>query len=716
MIKKHGKDGWKLSELARGAALITGVALTAYILSLYSFFENLEYKLYDLSFQVRGPHSIEDNEIVIVAIDEDTADSLSYPFNRKYYAELIRKLNKLGARSITFDIQFSSVGFDPEADSIFYAAIEEAGNVVLAGKVAYKHDWRMKESMAEIKPPVKQVAPSGTPMGLANDMIDPDGITRRYPLFLMVDSVGYLTLGLKTYALVNDLGDELFTGERSGDFKYGNLTIPRFEYQNCLLNYYGPSGTFPTYSFIDVVKGVYDFDDMLADLTPEEMEILAASGMVDLFEDSPFKDKIVLVGASAEDLQDNKLTPFFTAAKPLKIPGVEVHANAIQMFIDGRYLSTVDILWVRWGVVILSVLLFLNGRMKRQWMAILIVVALFGLIAIGGIWLFTRHGLWLREMPLLLTLTVGYPTNLVYRFIQIQRDKAMIRGMFSQYLPEKVVDQLIANPYLMKLGGEKRRMSVLFTDVAGFTTVSERLSPDELVALLNEYLTEMSQIISDNEGIIDKYEGDLVMAEFGAPIWYEDHAACCCRAALDMQKQLVEMRRKWKDDGKVELYSRVGINTGEMIVGNMGSRQLFDYTVMGDAVNLSSRFEGANKNYNTTIMIGKETWDDVREDFVTRPLDLLRVKGKTAPVEVFELLAEKPEELSPDKLKVLELFAKGREQYKSHRFEEALQLFQQGFKIDPNDGPSLVYIERCKEYINDPPDENWDGVCTLVEK
>jgi len=226
----------------------------------------------------------------------------------------------------------------------------------------------------------------------------------------------------------------------------------------------------------------------------------------------------------------------------------------------------------------------------------------------------------------------------------------------------------------------------------------------------------MTNIIQDNQGIIDKYDGDLIMAEFGAPVWYEDHAARCCRAALGMQRKLSQMRERWKAEGKDELYSRVGVNTGEMIVGNMGSEEVFDYTVMGDAVNLSSRLEGANKIYGTKIMIGYQTYLDVKDDFVIRQLDFLRVKGKNEPVEVFELVAERNDELSMSLRKTLEFFRVGIEMYRMRNFKQARDLFRQALQHEANDNPSQVYLARCEDFLNKPPRDDWDGTFTLTEK
>ncbi len=750
--------------------IIISVGFLAYVMSLFGFFQLLEYKLYDLTFQFRGPRQMQvtadSTEIVVVAIDQETADSLSFPFDRKHYATVVNKLSKLGARRIVFDIDFSSVGANPLSDSLFYEAIENAGNVVLAGKIIDRYARGIRDPIRDIKPPTTSVSPPGAQFGLVNDLVDMDGVTRRYPLYFTARGKTYLTLGTKVLALERDAMGEKLDSVQVGYFQFAGLKAPLFDQNSTLLNYFGPAGTFSTYSFIHVVQGDYDFD-----FSEEEIEILKAFDpemYEEMFSSSPFKDKIVIIGASAEDLQDNKYTPFFKEAEPLKTPGVEVHANALKMMLEGSFIQPLGLLWTLLGIVILSFLMFMNGRdlpklfsfivcsifileiatvggitiftgSPRGWIIVLIAVILgvfvfmgrgknvsqwaglfvtfllVEVVIISGVETFSNQ-YWLRLIPLLLTVVLGYPTNLVYRFVLAQKEKAMIRGMFAQYVPQKVTEELIANPEKARLGGELRRLSVLFTDVAGFTTVSEKLTPEQLVLLLNEYLTAMTNIILENDGIVDKYEGDLIMAEFGAPIWYEDHAAKCCRASLRMQAKLKQMRDSWREEGQIPLYSRVGVNSGDMIVGNMGSEQVFDYTVMGDAVNLSSRLEGANKGYDTTIMIGHETWKDVHEEFVTRRLDLLRVKGKTEPVKVYELIAERESDVTDDLRKTIDAYEKGLNHYRERRFEAAKEYFIRAIEITEDDGPSNTYLKRSEMYIAEPPPDGWDGVWELTEK
>ncbi len=316
----------------------------------------------------------------------------------------------------------------------------------------------------------------------------------------------------------------------------------------------------------------------------------------------------------------------------------------------------------------------------------------------------------------LITDTLVTDSRRVMRYLTERRQKAMIKNTFSRYVPGKVVSELLKNPDLLKLGGEERVMSVIFSDVAGFTTISEKLSPTGLVMLLNEYLTAMTDIVMQHDGIIDKYEGDAIMAEFGAPLPDDEHALKACLTAIDMQIKLAEMRVQFKAMGKPELSARVGINSGNMVIGNMGSQAIFDYTVMGDNVNLASRLEGANKAYNTNIMCSEATRKFIEHALITRELDILRVKGKTEGIKVHEVICRKSDGLSDSMRQVLDIYNQGLTAYKEHRWQDGITFFTEALKIEPNDGPSGVYLERCNEYILNPPPDDWDGIFIMRTK
>ena len=257
---------------------------------------------------------------------------------------------------------------------------------------------------------------------------------------------------------------------------------------------------------------------------------------------------------------------------------------------------------------------------------------------------------------------------------------------------------------------------MLFSDIAGFTTFSEKLPPEELVLVLNEYLSAMTEIVFKNDGTLDKYEGDAVMAFWGAPVELDNNALHACNAALEMQEKLVEIREKWRSEGKPDVHVRIGLNTGEMVVGNMGGTGKFDYTVIGDSVNLGSRLEGANKQYGTYVMVSERTQELVRDYFEFRELDLLIVKGKTLPIKVFELLGRKDNSVPAKKISAVEHYLSGLDLYRRKQFADAIKKFNEALAIDPTDSPSLLYIERSQAYLDAPPPDDWNGVFILKTK
>ena len=295
------------------------------------------------------------------------------------------------------------------------------------------------------------------------------------------------------------------------------------------------------------------------------------------------------------------------------------------------------------------------------------------------------------------------------------RQKKEVRGAFSRYLSPQVVDQVLEKPELLSLGGSRRVMTCFFSDVAGFTSISEALSPEDLVHLLNRYLSLMTRAVMDRGGTVDKFEGDAIMAFWGAPLPQEDHAWRACQSALEQQEIMARFRAEVLAEGLPELRVRMGLNTGPMIVGNMGSEERFDYTVMGDAVNLASRLEGANKQYSTYIMISETTYAEVKDLVEVRELDLLRVKGKQEPIRVYELMAVTGK-LPPEKERTRAAYQEGLALYRDMDFVAAEQAFTRALESDPEDGPSLTYMERCRTYRDYPPPSDWDRVFTMTTK
>jgi len=287
--------------------------------------------------------------------------------------------------------------------------------------------------------------------------------------------------------------------------------------------------------------------------------------------------------------------------------------------------------------------------------------------------------------------------------------------MFSHYMSDLLIQDLLRNPAKLRLGGEKRVLTVFFSDLAGFTSLSEKLNPEQVVFLLNRYLTAMTDIILASGGLIDKYEGDAIMAFWGAPLPQEDHALRACLAALENQSRLVQLRQEFEQMGLPPIHARIGLNTGEMIIGNMGSNQRFDFTVIGDSVNLASRLEGAGKEYGTFITLSEETYRQAGGQIEVREIDLLTVKGKDRPVRIYELLAAKGQ-LDDQGRKIQQLFAAGLEQYRHREWSQAISFFQEILALDPNDGPARTFLGRCEYFRHDPPASDWDGVYRLTSK
>jgi adenylate cyclase len=407
---------------------------------------------------------------------------------------------------------------------------------------------------------------------------------------------------------------------------------------------------------------------------------------------------------------------------------VEINATIIDNILQENYLRRPPSYQFFTGALVIAIGIILSlavARLNAVTGFLMSFAALAAYIFVNQE-LFNR-GTWYNLTYPSLQIFGVYLSITAYNYFSESKQKSFIRGAFGQFLSPTVVKQLVDNPDQLKLGGDQVRMTGFFSDVAGFSTISETLTPKQLVELLNEYLTAMTDIVLKYEGTIDKYEGDAIIAFWGAPIKHSDHALRACRASLAMQKKLIDMRKVWKEQGRAEMQVRIGLNTGLMVVGNMGSASRMDYTMMGDAVNLASRLEGVNKVYGTQTMVSQFTYEDVKDQLEFRELDKIRVMGKNEPVSIYEVLTEKGS-LTPEQKEGFALFAKGLENYRGQLWEEAIEVFQNVQKLIPDDPPCNAFIERCRTYIKSrelsrraedkarvPPDD-WDGVYQMTSK
>ena len=676
-------------------------AFVMVIMSNLTFFENIEHRLTDFKFTIRGPdyEAIDRSNIVIVAIDDQSIASIpyKYPWPRTYHAKLVENLKKAGAKLITFDIEFTEKSrIDPKQDIIFRDAIKDAGNVVLAGKMMVKKsgDYEMVSLLEPIKI-LRDVAP----YGIVDTKFDTDGFVRRYILFRDYNNKRYLSLGLQTIASYmglkgtpNDWLKEL----SNGDFIIGNKYIIK-KYDNLpstFINYYGPAASFKTISYEQVV------DD---------------KGFKLLLERNTFKNKIVLVGSTVTEHHDLFSTPYYISGGETLTPGVEIHANLIQSILDQNFISGVNIIVVYLLSFIFALLIAYLIKRTKPLIGIASSIGIGIVYFIVNILLFTKFNILMNLITPTSAIGLAFVGCSAYQYFSEEKEKLYIRSVFKHYLAENVVDTVLQETDALSFGGKKQHLTVLFSDIRSFTSYSEKYSPEDVVSILGEYLTEMVDVILKYGGMLDKFVGDEIMAVFGAPHYFEDHAERACLTALEMIRTLDRLKEKWRQEGRDTFDIGIGVNTGDMIVGNLGSEQIFDYTVIGDAVNLGARLEGINKVYPTAnhIIISEYTKNEISDNIVTRELDSVRVKGKNKPVAIYELVGERDVMVYPEEF--LKHFEKGLAFYKSMKWVEAVEEFKKA-SYHKEDEISKMYIKRCKHFIKYPPVPDWDGVFTLKTK
>ena len=699
--------------------------VVALIIGQTTTFQSLEHDLLDYRFKIRGNLDISESPIVILAIDDQSDESTParWPWPRSYFAHVVENLIEAEVKAIGIDVIFEQADFNPggaESDQRFADVLAQHSNVVLAGKLTVPPG---RTDMITLVPPYEKFEATGVPWGLVSFDLDEDGFYRRYLVGQKFNETVYGSFATELLKIYADLDPGTTVEDLDDRFVVGSYSIPKINSYSSLINYVGPSGSFPRYSFDAVLDDVdfdliIDFDlDSFDDPGDEELGLppgLLASGQL--------KDKIVLIGSTVVEHHDDFPTPFLQTRDDeghlvqTLTYGVEIHANMLQMILSENYINSFPYIGELILILFLSALVFVITRFLSTFKGLFVTAILLIIYFIAAFVLFGQWNMIIQVSTPLLVILLTYGGHTIYRYVLSQHEKKMITGAFAHYVPAKVVDQILEDPDRLKLGGEEREVTVMFTDVAGFTSISEKMKPAELVKLLNEYLTEMTDTVLAHDGIIDKYEGDAIMAEFGVPVPYDNHAFMACKTAVEMQKKLSKLREKWKKEGRPELRARIGINTGEVIVGNMGSRDVFDYTVMGDHVNLGSRLEGANKFYGTYIMISEFTYDHVKDDFYTRELDLIKVKGKDQPIKVFQLITSKKDKVNENFLKMLDIYKKGLAHYKVQEWNEAIDCFEECLKIVPEDPPTVEYRSRCIEYKFNSPGPDWDGITVMKEK
>jgi adenylate cyclase len=423
-----------------------------------------------------------------------------------------------------------------------------------------------------------------------------------------------------------------------------------------------------------------------------------------------FAGKFCVIGRVDTGTTDIGVNPFYS-----EYVNVGTHAVVLDTILRESFIIPARPLWSAALSFALALILMLALYRLKPALRAGLGLGLIVLFGSACFILFRYTGVFIAPLGPVLAAAIALVVRELVSYLASEKEKQFINKALSTYVSKEVVAELVANPSLLHLGGTKRQMSAVFTDIQGFSTISEQLDPEQLVRLLNRYLTEMSDIIMENMGTIDKYEGDAIVAFFGAPVYREDHAALACRSAVKMKKAEAELNRLVMADrlSPTPLYTRIGINTGEMVVGNMGTSNKMNYTIMGNAVNLAARLEGVNKQYHTGgILISEYTKNDLGDEFICRSLDRVRVVGINTPVRLYELLGLREDAGVPEIAAWEDALAR----YENREFRAAAEIFNTLAARDEKDGVAWLYLNRCKEYAAAPPPADWDGVNNLTQK
>jgi adenylate cyclase len=657
-------------------ALTSILSVTVLYYSQNSFFEAFEAKTYDLRFQSMRGALPPNPDIAIIAIDDKSIRELGrYPWKRTEYANLINELSKIGTKAILFDAFFP----EPEnanADRQFAAAVKHAGNVILATNFEFDAEFNIKGQTGSIA----ELENAAAGVGHINFLPENDGVNRR-SLLIINDKKG-ITPSLGLQAAMLALGETKLVPSPFY-VALGDRQIPTNANNAMWINFMGPPGVYPRYSFVDVAKGRID--------------------------PNLLKGKILFVGATALGVYDMRVTPFHG-----NTPGVEVHATIADNIISGRFVqqagleALLDILFI---ILLGGGTYFLTTRL-RLYIALpttLLIIASY----IAVCYQFFVSGHWVSMVYPPLAALTALLLGASFRFLVLERSARKMRAMFSSYLSDKLVARLEKDPDAAKLGGDTKEVTVLFTDIKSFTTFSEGHTPQEVVARLNEYLGEMVQLVEQFDGTVDKFIGDGIMVYWGAPLSQPNHAQLAIECIHAMRDKMIQLRQRWEREGAEPFYIRGGLQSGLVVAGNVGFEgKKMEYTVIGDTVNQAARFEGTAKFYGIEYLVGNATFEQTQHLFTYREIDQIRVVGKHLPVRVYEPIGFSNginEACAAEFNQALAL-------YRSQQWHLALESFTQLSLKLPDDKPCKMYIDRCQFFENTPPAGQWDGVFNRREK
>ena len=590
---------------------------------LAGLFDRLEMAMYDSWFRLRGVRD-PGKQVVIIGMDEASYQKLGPPaWPRTVHAQLLDKLQQ--AKAVAFDLTFDVPAGSAE-DAALGEAIARQGRVVLASQFVFDQASEQVEQV--FQPPCPEIMAGATGLGFVNTPTDNDGVVRHITAVdINTFEIPFPTLGLATALTALDLNPTNIK-YTSGSLTIGDRIIPLNKLNQAMPEFWGPQRTFKTYSYADVVGGKYPLAE--------------------------FKDKIVLIGPTAAITKDSYPTPYTTSnlilSGALETPGVEIHAAVVQSFLDGRWYRQVSP-WTNFLFLALVGILAafaISGR--GPWLGLAGALAMVA-VAVGCVYsLWYYYLIWLNIAAPLSLIFMTYAVMTAAGFVQAEMARRRTRAMFSRYVSADVVEELMSSSDELKLGGRRVNITIMFCDIRGFTAYSENKAPEQVVSRLNEYLTVMTEIIFRHGGTLDKYLGDGLMAFFGAPVYYPDHVERAIKTAAEIQVAIDRLSEEWAAKGEPPLNIGVGINSGSVLVGNVGSPERMDYTVIGEDVNLASRVEGLTKTFGTLIVISERTVNLLGETGVQRlpwklrHLGYAEVKGFTDPVGVYTIITDSIQE------------------------------------------------------------------------
>ena len=656
------------------------------------------------------------DQIKIILLDQNSLDygknesHWSWPWPRQVYGPIFSFCKRGGAKAVAFDMLYTEpsayeVADDELLGSAYHSVTSSVAAMFLGTKSGDATTWPSAvptnrlvfEGLAPwlktvhgggvLAPraafPIPEVATNAAYLANVSDQPDDDGVFRRTALFQVFDGKPVPSLGLAAY-LAAAANKEVKV--EPGWLTIGSGRVPIDEGGRAILYFRGTNGMHSSFSAASIIQS----------------ELRLQEGGKPTVDPSVFKDSYVFFGTSAPGLLDLRPTAISKV-----YPGVEIHATALDNLLSALFLRHTP---RKIAFVVTVLLAMFSGILvilsRKAWQSVVAFVVCLPIPVALGFAAYAKGFWWpvaVGEAATLLALVGGVVVN----YATEGRQKAFIKSAFKHYLGPAVIDQIIADPSRLQLGGEKRELTIFFSDIEKFSSFSEKLEASVLTALLNEYLSEMGAIIQEEGGYLDKFIGDAIVAFWNAPLAQPDHAIRACRAMLRCQRRLAELRPQFQQKYGPVIKARIGMNTGEVTVGNMGSHDRFNYTVLGDAANLASRLEGANKAFGTYAMVSESTWTAMQGQIVGRELARIRVVGRQTPVTVYEPLGLAGEPLPP--------FAAD--------FERGLKLCYEGqwvaaiewFDKHPDDSPSRILADRCRKLLANPS-ETWDGIWNLTEK